>query len=66
MPLCQYTGCKKKLMLSDMACKCEKTFCGLHRHSDDHACKFDYKNAHEKTLLKHMSTAIIGKKVDVI
>ena len=53
-------------MLSDMVCKCEKTFCGLHRHSDDHACNFDYKNAHEKTLLKHMSTAIVAKKVDVI
>jgi hypothetical protein len=66
MPLCEFSGCKKKLMLSDMACKCQKTFCGLHRHSEGHNCTFDFKGDHVKNLLKHMSTAILAKKVDVI
>jgi len=66
MPLCEFNGCKKKLALSDMPCKCQKKFCGIHRHSEDHACEFDFKKENEKNLMKHMSTAIVGKKIDVI
>ena len=66
MPLCQLDGCKKKLMLTDIVCKCEKKFCSLHRYSEGHGCKFDYKADHEKNLMKHMSTAVIAKKIDII
>jgi hypothetical protein len=66
MPKCCFEGCVKKLLLTDTPCKCEKTFCRLHRHSDTHQCSFDYKNEHTKNLLKTMSTAILAKKVDVI
>lgn len=53
-------------MLTDIVCKCEKKFCSLHRYSEGHGCKFDYKAEHEKNLMKHMSTAVIAKKIDVI
>ena len=62
---CGFDGCKKKLGLTDMACRCESTFCGVHRHSEDHGCTFDYKKENEKQLLKTMST-VVAKKIDVI
>jgi hypothetical protein len=41
---CSAKGCKKKITLLDqeMKCKCEKTFCKIHRHSFNHHCEFDF------------------------
>ena len=66
MPRCSAEGCKKKLALSDMACKCKSVYCSLHRMPEAHACVFDFKEAHKENLLKYMSTAVVAKKVDVI
>ena len=40
---CECVGCNKKLMLSDLKCKCEKYFCQGHRFATDHICPYDYK-----------------------
>jgi len=63
---CCLDGCKKKLLLSDFACRCGGTFCSLHRISESHACRFDYRQDNRNNLLKTMSTAIVGKKIDTI
>lgn len=66
MPKCPFDGCKKKIALTDTTCKCGKVFCASHRHFTDHSCDYDYKTDHKNILLKTMSTAVIGKKVDVL
>lgn len=63
---CQTEGCKKKLGLLGFKCKCEKMFCAAHRASDVHNCTFDFQEQHKKDLLKYLSTAIRGEKIEVI
>ena len=63
---CFLDVCRKKLMLSDFACKCGQTFCVNHRHSEAHSCSYDYKKAHTDVLLKTLSTCVVAKKVDII
>jgi len=41
--ICNYDGCKRKLKLTDQPCKCENTFCKLHKFPEDHKCDFNYK-----------------------
>ena len=64
--LCAFDGCKKKLMLTVFACRCEKKYCDLHRHSDNHSCPFDYKANGQAVLLKTMSEAVVCRKVERI
>ena len=41
---CDFEGCRKKLKLIKFKCKCERTFCTLHRLPEQHFCNYDYKN----------------------
>ena len=63
---CCFDGCKKKLSLTDFACKCGKIHCSAHRPSELHNCSFDYKKSHETMLLKTMSTAVVAPRVEKI
>ena len=63
---CCQEGCKKKLLLSDFPCKCEKVYCSGHRASEAHDCTFDYKAASKLELLKTMAAPILGKKLDLL
>ena len=63
---CCFTGCKKKLLLSDFPCRCGEFHCSSHRASEAHSCTYDYKKDNKEFLLKTMSTAVIGKKIDMI
>ncbi|CAN6271402.1 unnamed protein product [Urochloa humidicola] len=38
-------ACYKKVGLLGFACRCKKTFCGTHRHAEEHGCGFDFKGA---------------------
>lgn len=40
---CECEGCKKKLILADIKCKCNKYFCSMHRFADNHNCEFNYR-----------------------
>ena len=40
---CQMPECKKRLLLTDMICRCNKYFCGLHRLPEQHECQYDFK-----------------------
>jgi hypothetical protein len=66
MPKCSFETCKKKLALTDTACKCEKVFCATHRHFESHACTFDYKGEGKENLLKYMGKAVVAKKLEVL
>lgn len=63
---CCQDGCKKKLMLTDFACKCGEYHCSAHRIPEAHHCSFDFKEDHKETLLKNMGTAVVAKKIDTL
>ena len=63
---CCFNGCKKKLALTDFACKCGKIHCSAHRIPEIHNCTFDFKQNYQQNLLHHMSTAVIASKIDTI
>jgi len=62
---CAHSGCDKKLKIVDFPCRCEKTFCALHRHSASHNCTFDYKQ-HGKTILEKTVVSCKNEKVIMI
>lgn len=35
---CAFDGCKRRLTITDMACKCERRYCIYHRLPMDHQC----------------------------
>jgi predicted nucleic acid binding AN1-type Zn finger protein len=63
---CCHPDCKKKLTLSDFACKCGKKHCSSHRIPEAHACTYDYKAQQREVLLKTMSTPVVAKKIDIL
>ena len=40
---CSHHGCRKKLRLTDIECRCEKRFCSGHRLPEQHSCDINYK-----------------------
>lgn len=50
--ICNAVGCKKKLSLTSVECKCGLTFCSLHRYAEQHDCQYDYKKSKEELLSK--------------
>lgn len=62
---CCMEGCKKKLVMTDFPCKCEKIHCALHRASELHHCAYDYKTVAKEHLTKAMPI-VIAKKLDMI
>ena len=43
-PRCAFDGCKKRLRITDVKCRCESIFCKKHRLPENHECSFDYKD----------------------
>ena len=58
---CQHVDCKKKLMLSDLACKCENYYCQGHRFAPSHSCTFDYRAAADKVLEKQLVKTVADR-----
>jgi len=42
-PRCAIDGCKKRLRITDVKCRCENMYCKKHRLPETHECTFDYK-----------------------
>jgi len=57
---CSHSECKRKLLLTDITCKCEKRYCTSHRHPESHMCAFDYKASG----LAHLSTMLVKANGD--
>ena len=55
---CQHSECRKRLLLTDQICRCNKYFCGLHRLPEQHNCEYNYKsecnNEHSENIIKKM------------
>jgi len=62
---CECTGCKSRLMLTDIRCKCEKYFCMTHRFADNHKCEYDYKSMGIDNLKKQL-IQVNGEKIEKI
>ena len=60
-PRCAFNGCRKKLSLTDWACKCEKKFCRTHRLAKAHNCTYNWRESHQTNL---NSTMLRGKSLD--
>lgn len=41
--LCQYGDCKKRIKITDYPCKCGNMYCKTHKLSENHDCKYDYR-----------------------
>lgn len=41
--LCQFEGCEKRVKITDLSCRCEKTFCKIHKFPENHKCEYDYR-----------------------
>lgn len=54
--------CHKKIGLTGFKCRCENSFCGLHRYSDKHECPFDYKSDGRAKLEKD-NPQVVGAKI---
>ena len=52
---CSHDDCKRKLLLTDMACKCANRYCLGHRHPETHNCTYDYN----KEGIQRLSTMLI-------
>jgi predicted nucleic acid binding AN1-type Zn finger protein len=52
---CPLDGCRKKLKLTDMDCKCKNRFCSLHRLPETHNCSWNPKNENEMSIYKEKS-----------
>jgi len=50
---CQFDGCRVKLKLTDMECRCKNRYCTKHRLPETHKCVYDYKNINMKDFCKH-------------
>ena len=63
---CNHRECKRKLVLSDFACKCGIRFCSTHRIPEDHACKFNFKAAADAKLTQQLGKAFDSRMIDKI
>ena len=52
---CALDGCRKKLKLTDMDCKCKNRFCSIHRLPETHNCSWDPKSKNEIKIYKEKS-----------
>ncbi len=56
-------ACRKKLLLSDIECRCKQRFCSAHRAPAEHACTHDFK-ADGKKLLTQQLERVVADKVE--
>ncbi|XP_048527975.1 uncharacterized protein LOC125507440 [Triticum urartu] len=57
----QCATCRKKVGLLGFRCRCEGTFCSVHRYSEKHDCGFDYKTAGQEQIAKHNPVVVADK-----
>ena len=51
---CGAPDCKRKLLLTDITCRCGVRCCMTHRDSTQHACKYDFKAVGKQLLEKNL------------
>jgi len=58
---CSFEGCRKKLKLTDMPCRCQQLYCQKHRLPESHICSWNPKCADE--MQKYVKTACLDKVI---
>lgn len=53
------------LFFSGFECRCGGLFCAVHRYSDKHDCKFDYKEMGAQEIRRN-NPVVVGEKVQKI
>eukprot|EP01017_Pseudomicrothorax_dubius_P034334 TRINITY_DN4692_c0_g2_i5.p1 TRINITY_DN4692_c0_g2~~TRINITY_DN4692_c0_g2_i5.p1 ORF type:complete len:153 (+),score=16.87 TRINITY_DN4692_c0_g2_i5:130-588(+) len=54
--------CSRKVGMMGYKCKCERTFCRIHRLPEEHSCTFDFATRDRQKLAASNPT-VIGEKV---
>ncbi|WVZ79409.1 hypothetical protein U9M48_026989 [Paspalum notatum var. saurae] len=57
--------CRKRVGLTGFNCRCGNLYCALHRYSDKHDCKFDYRTAARDAIAK-ANPVVKAEKLDKI
>ena len=63
---CAFEGCKKKLNLATVTCKCNKRFCGIHRQRERHNCEMIQSLNKDELMQKCGLGGGIFRKLEVI
>ncbi len=61
---CNFEGCRKKLKITDMGCRCNHLFCTLHRLPEQHKCEYDFRQFNKECFIKQKGLG--GGKADKI
>ncbi|CAM8960794.1 unnamed protein product [Rhodiola kirilowii] len=59
------SGCKRKVGLTGLRCRCGELFCSEHRYSDRHDCSYDYKAAGREAIARENPLVRAAKIVKV-
>lgn len=59
------SACRKRVGLTGFNCRCGNLYCALHRYSDKHDCKFDYRTAARDAIAK-ANPVVKADKLDKI
>ena len=51
---CALKECRKKLRLTDTACRCQQIYCPLHRLPEMHTCSYNFKSETEVSFMKRV------------
>ncbi|KQK17679.1 zinc finger A20 and AN1 domain-containing stress-associated protein 8 [Brachypodium distachyon] len=57
--------CRKRVGLTGFNCRCGNLYCSLHRYSDKHECKFDYRTA-ARAAIANANPVVKAEKLDKI
>lgn len=63
--ICEMEGCRRKLSLTSVECRCGSTFCSVHRYAEKHDCPVDYKSQ-QKAMLSRANPLIVPNKINKI
>jgi len=63
---CNYAICTRRLLLSDLACRCGHRFCSAHRYSTEHMCSFDYRKMATANLSSSLVKCVASSLKEVV
>jgi hypothetical protein len=57
--------CRKRVGLTGFKCRCDVTFCGVHRYPEKHGCTFDFKKIGREEIAR-ANPLVIAEKLQKI
>ena len=59
------SGCRRRVGLTGLRCRCGELFCADHRYSDRHDCSYDYKTAGREAIARENPVVKAAKIVKI-